>query len=173
MNVIYRPASPEDALSISVLATQIFLDTYATGGMRADLAQEALGIYNVPQLATRIASLPPQFIVAECNAHLVAFTEIVIADAAPLPALSGGLECKKLYVQRHFKRMGIGQQLLQHAEASAKQSTAPCVWLTAYIKNYDAINFYEAMGYVDVARVPYVFEGNSYENIVFSKIICL
>ena len=40
-----RPAQREDALCISGLATQVFLDTYATDGMRSDLAEEALSVY--------------------------------------------------------------------------------------------------------------------------------
>jgi hypothetical protein len=36
----YRLALPSDALCLSVLATQVFLDTYATQGIRPAIARE-------------------------------------------------------------------------------------------------------------------------------------
>ncbi len=167
----FRPATIADALSISVLAMQVFLDTYATDGMRADLAREALGIYDTNVLSKTIASVPTSFIVADRNTHLVGFTELAHTADAPLSILANGLECKKLYVQRHFKRMGIGQELLHNAEQIATASSASCVWLTAYIANATAIRFYEAMGYKDIGRTDYCFEGVAYENIIFAKIL--
>ena len=171
MTLIYRPATPEDALSISVLAMQVFLDTYALNGMRTDLAREALGLYQADDLRTNIAlgTSPHQFIVAERDGYLLGFTALEHGAVAPQPELSIGLKCNKLYVQRHFKRLGIGQQLLRHAELVAAQSQASCVWLTAWIHNTAAITFYEAMGYADVGRTLYYFEGIGHENIVFSK----
>lgn len=32
----FRRATPDDALCLSVLATQVFLDTYATGGVSVE-----------------------------------------------------------------------------------------------------------------------------------------
>ena len=169
MTVILRPATPEDALSLRVLAMQVFLDTYAADGMRADLAREALGLYDANAPAATIAASPARFTVAERDAHLVGFTELERNATAPLPILNDGLECQRLYIQRYFKRMGIGQQLLHNAELAAAQSSAPCVWLKAWIGNANAIKFYEAMGYVDAGRTQYYFEGVGYENIIFYK----
>lgn len=45
-NFTYRPAVPSDALTLSALATQVFFDTYATDGIDADLATEALNVYS-------------------------------------------------------------------------------------------------------------------------------
>ena len=64
MTVILRPATPEDALSLRVLAMQVFLDTYAADGMRADLAREALGLYDANAPAATIAASPARFTVA-------------------------------------------------------------------------------------------------------------
>lgn len=172
MTVILRLATPEDALSISVLAMQVFLDTYAADGMRADLAREALGMYDANALATTIAASPARITVAEHNAHLVGFTEVersVTASLAPLPKLVDGLECHRLYIQRYFKGMGIGRQLLHNAELAAAQSHSPCVWLKAWIGNAAAIKFYEKMEYVDAGRTQYFFEGVGHENIIFYK----
>ena len=41
-----RVAQPTDAVCIAALATQVFLDTYATDGLRPDLAREAFAVYS-------------------------------------------------------------------------------------------------------------------------------
>ena len=43
-DVEYRNGTPDDALCISVLAMQVFLDTYAIDGLRNDIAREALAV---------------------------------------------------------------------------------------------------------------------------------
>jgi diamine N-acetyltransferase len=169
--IIYRPATIDDALSIRLLAIQVFLDTYATNGLRANLAREALGLYDADDIAATITTSPTQFIVAELDGYLVGFTEIALTTDVPQPRLMNGLECKRLYIQRHFKRMGIGQQLLHNAELVAAQSSASSIWLKTWINNTAAIRFYQAIGYADVGRTPYCFEGAAFENIIFHKAI--
>ena len=40
--IVIRRGRENDALCVSVLATQVFLETYAGGGIRPDLAREVL-----------------------------------------------------------------------------------------------------------------------------------
>lgn len=47
----FRSATPDDAVTISALAVQVFLDTYATDGVRPDLAHEALAVCSVEAFA--------------------------------------------------------------------------------------------------------------------------
>lgn len=47
-----RPATQEDALCLSVLATQVFLDTYATTGIRPAIAKEVLHTFSVSAFAS-------------------------------------------------------------------------------------------------------------------------
>ena len=44
--IVFRRGREGDALCVSVLATQVFLDTYAEGGIRPDLAREVLTGYS-------------------------------------------------------------------------------------------------------------------------------
>ena len=59
--VATRSGTPEDALCLGVLATQVFLDTYATNGIRSDLAREALSVYSQETFAARLADPNSRF----------------------------------------------------------------------------------------------------------------
>jgi GNAT superfamily N-acetyltransferase len=76
-----------------------------------------------------------------------------------------------LYVQRPSQRAGIGAALLAQAEAHAKVSGAPLLWLAAWLGNTNAHAFYLAHGYEDVGTTSYVFEGQTYENRIYVKVL--
>jgi GNAT superfamily N-acetyltransferase len=147
----------------------VVLDTYATTGLRPDLAREALSNYNPTVFEARIRDSSNHFLLAERAGHLVAFSECSLSSESPIPSVSAGVELVRLYVQRHSQRVGIGAALLARAEAHAKVSGAPSVWLTAWLGNTNARAFYLAQGYKDVGTTSYVFEGRAYENRIYSK----
>ncbi|MFN3305009.1 MAG: hypothetical protein ACK44A_15010, partial [Roseateles sp.] len=60
-----RPARPDDVTAIAALAIQVFLDTYASAGIRPDLAREALRDYGVDAFAPRLREPRRRFLLAE------------------------------------------------------------------------------------------------------------
>lgn len=166
--VIYRPGHAADALCIGVLATHVFLDTYATKGVRPDLAREALSACSPDAFAARLADPARRFLLAESEGYLVAFTEIALNSACPVPDPSP-VEVVRLYVHPGFQRRGIGAALLVRADVIAAQQEASAVWLTAWVGNARALAFYRAVGYEDIGTTSYVIEGQHYENRVLRK----
>jgi diamine N-acetyltransferase len=165
----FRVANPDDALCVGVLAMQVFLDTYATDGLRPDLARETLANYSPAIFEARIRDASNRFVVAERHGHLIAFSECCQSSQPPIPSLSIGTELVRLYVQRRSQRLGVGAALLAEAEAHARQSGAPVLWLTAWVGNTNARAFYEAQGYEDVGESGHEIEGQVYANRVYSK----
>lgn len=166
--ITYRRATSEDALCIGVLAAQVFLDTYAPHGIRPDLAREALACYSPEVMAQHLDDPNTHFILAESNGHLVAFLELALNRQCPVPS-EATAEIFRLYVQRNFHRMGIGQTLSAQADRIALEHGHTAMWLTAWAGNTLALVFYPRIGYVDTGRTDYVIEGQRYENRVFIK----
>ena len=168
-DVEYRSGIAEDALRISVLAMQVFLDTYATDGLRDDLAREALSVYSPDVFAEKLAQPATHFLLAEKSGHLLGFAEVTMDSVPPDASITQGAELVRLYVQRSFKRMRIGGTLLKQAAALAVAESANCLWLTAWSGNAPALLFYAASDYRDVGATDYVFEGRAHENRIFVK----
>lgn len=171
--VEYRPAGPDDALCIAVLAMQVFLDTYTFDGMRADLARETLEIYAPEAFIQRLQNPATHFILAERAGHLIAFAELTLDRVPPHEAKPGAAELVRLYVQRYFKRMGLGSELLSRAEALARSRGASSLWLTTWSGNTAARAFYPTQGYRDIGVTSYTIQGQSYENRAFAKSLVL
>jgi GNAT superfamily N-acetyltransferase len=164
-----RPATAADALCISVLATQVFLETYATDGIRPSLAREVLSQLSAPPVSALLAAPDTRFIVAERAGHMIGLAQLTLESAHERVAARPASELNRLYVHARFTGTGVGKALLGETEAVAAAAGAITLWLTAWAENRRALDFYARRGYADLGATPYVFEGERYENRVFAK----
>lgn len=169
----FRQATPADALCVGVLAMQVYLDTYATQGIRPDLARDVLAGYGPEAYARRLASSDVCCVLAERAGHLIGLAELKLNSPCVVDAVHGPVELDRLYLQQPFQHQGIGAALLQRAEqvAARHQAQHPTqgLWLTAWSGNARALAFYPRQGYADVGRAQHWIEGQAYENVVFFK----
>jgi len=167
--ITFRPARSDDALCLGVLSTQVFLQTYASHGIRPALAREVLAHHSVAFYEGLLADPGKTILVAECAGHMVALS-LVDNDARPegRPDVPGA-KLEHLYVQEPFAGRGIGRDLLRHAEKAAAARGAEGMWLTAWVGNARALSFYPHCGYDDLGEVTFTFEGESHANRLFGK----
>ncbi|WP_297836855.1 GNAT family N-acetyltransferase [Pseudomonas sp.] len=168
-DVSFRLATEEDALCIGALGTQVWLDTYATGGIRPSLAREVIKHFSLDGVASTLAKPDTALLLAERQDHLVAFAQLRYdAEHSVLPDRSA-VELERLYVQEAFTGRGIGKRLLLEVETLVGPHGANTIWLNAWVGNRRALGFYTAQGYEDIGSDWYSFDGESHENRVFAK----
>ncbi len=166
-----RRGVPTDAICIGLLSMQVFLDTYATEGVRPGLAREALSEYSPAQFEQRLRDENRSFILAEAGEGLLGFAEVNTKPSPPPTQAStrNGPELVRLYVQPSAQRAGLGRWLLRESELMCEESGSEIFWLTVWSGNTRALAFYRALGYVDMGTSTYTFQGNSYENRVMIR----
>ncbi|HEY8880099.1 MAG TPA: GNAT family N-acetyltransferase [Roseateles sp.] len=169
MDTTLRPGTPDDAVTISALAIQVFLDTYTVQGIRPDMAREALREYAAEAFDARLREPGRRFVLAERETALLGFAEVRLA-AQPAPAGDiAGAELIRLYVQPAAQGLGVGRRLIRAAEALAAEARMDALWLTAFDGNHRALAFYAREGYADIGATTYSFEGNTYGNRVLAR----
>ena len=169
LDVIFRNAVVDDALCIGLLGMQVFLDTYATKGIREAIAQEALDSFS-PQIIKELIIKPDNlFVTAKINGHLVGFAHITTKTSHTLIPDPNAAELKRLYIQERFTGYGIGWKLLQFAEEQARLHKVQQLWASAWVANQRAIGFYPKQGYSYIGSPTYTFQGETHENRLFSK----
>ncbi len=166
-----RAARPDDALSLSVLAMQVFLDTYATQGVRPAIAREVLTSYSERVFRNAIASDDERVCVAEADGHLIGFAQVMPGAGHALAPPGAPAELRRLYVQQPFAGRGVGTRLLGEAEGIAAQAGASVLWLTAWVHNHRARDFYRHRGYEDRGLTAFTFEGETHDNRLYAKAI--
>ena len=165
----FRPATGDDALCISVLAAQVFVDTYATLGIREAIARHVTEELSVSTMAASIANSYHRFIVAEVANHLVGFVQLKLHAENTAVSSHNAVEVVRLYVLERFASSGVGTSLLARAEALAAAQGAQHTWLTAWAGNARALAFYPRRGYAECGPTTYVFQGENIENRLFVK----
>lgn len=169
MNTMLRQAVPDDALVIGVLGTQVFLDTYATSGIRPLLAREVGEHFSTEAIAARLAEPDTRFLLAEREGHLVGFVQLGLAARHELVQAGPAVEVQRIYVQARFNGQGIGKALVAGAEHQARAAGAVALWLTAWVGNAHALAWYRRQGWRELGSTDYVFEGERFENRVFER----
>jgi GNAT superfamily N-acetyltransferase len=168
-DILYRPATAGDALCLGVLATQVFLDTYAPAGIRPAVAREALAHCSVAEYERLLADTGVTILVAERDGHLAGFAQVDNDRGHALVPEAAAAELRRLYVQEPFTGRGVGRDLLRQAEKAAAARGAQALWLTAYVGNARALAFYPRCGYADLGATVFSFEGEDHANRLFAK----
>ncbi len=166
MQADLRLALPDDAATIGVLATQVFLDTYAPNGIRPVLAAEVLERFSVAAVAQLLARPATVFIVAEVAGHMVGFVQLTRGATHQAIGPGSAVELDRLYVLPRFNGRGIGTGLLQRARAWSTAQGAVTLWLTAWVGNHHALAYYARRGFEDVGATTYTFQDEDFENRV-------
>ncbi len=165
----YRLATADDALCIGALGTQVWLDTYATEGIRPALANVVLEHFSPHAVSVTLSQADVSVVVAERAGHLVGFAQIRLGVDHPHTNAEASAELERLYVQERFTGQGIGGALLTQSEDLACERGARVLWLTAWVRNTRALAFYPRQGYEDTGSTFYCFNNEHFENRLFSK----
>lgn len=165
---IYHRATTTDAQTLSTLATQVFLDTYATQGINGALAREAATVYSSDVFERRLRDADVELLLVTSGGYTVGFVDIAFATRCPVPGVRGA-EVFRLYVQRPFLRRGLGRKLMARAEESARARGQDTLWLTAWAGNHGALAFYQSLGFRDIGTTEYVIDGLGHENRVLCR----
>lgn len=166
-----RSARPEDALCLSVLAIQVFLDTYATDGIRPSLAREVLSSYSQAIFNEAIADSQTRLVVAQRAGHLVGFAQVTLLACHQLAPSGVQAELLRLYVQEPLTGIRVGTRPLAEAERLAALTGSTVIWLSPWAQNHRALAFYARRGYQDFGLTHFTFEAESYENRVLAKLL--
>lgn len=168
-DVSIREAQRSDTLCLSVLAMQVFLDTYATQGVRVALAREVLATFAEARFYEALSDPSNRILIAERDQHLIGFAHVCFGARQALAPGKAQSELLRLYVQEPFTSRGVGTRLLGAAEEVAAGMGTDVLWLTPWVYNNRAIAFYGRRGYADHGLTYFLFEGESHENRVLAK----
>ncbi|MFN7665836.1 MAG: GNAT family N-acetyltransferase [Inhella sp.] len=167
-----RAATLADALPLSVLATQVWLDTYCTEGVDDSLAREVRHSCGPEAFEARLREPQRHHLLAErAGGRLQAFVELLPEQAPPLAGLSQGVEVVRLYVQPSAQGQGLGARMLGAAADWAQAQHQAGLWLTVWSGNARARRFYARQGWVDRGPTLLGFEGRSYTNHVLERVL--
>lgn len=162
---IIRAAQATDANCLAVLATQVWLHTYATEGISREIAEYTLAQLTPEKYLSVLADPSSNVWVVECGGNLVGLAVVKFGVACPASGRSS-TELQTLYVQEHFVGQGVGSLLLQTAEERACSQARTALWLTVNVHNSNALAFYQRRGYCQIGTSYFALGESQHENHV-------
>jgi ribosomal protein S18 acetylase RimI-like enzyme len=161
-----RVGRSDDASRLAILATQVWLHTYATDGISSDIADYVLQEFTPEKYLRTLNDPTRRVFVAQIGANLVGLAVVKFSTDCPEDK-HASTELQTLYVQEHFIGHGVGKLLLRAAEAGARQQQANAMlWLTVNAKNTRAAAFYAHQGYTKVGTTYFTLGEGRHENHV-------
>ncbi len=156
MSIIIRTAKYEDAGNIAALGQCVWIDTYATEGVRESLSKYVIAQFAPDSIRDLLAS--KKVIVAEVAGHLVGYVVLNAGTAAT--------EIDNLYVLPRFQRRGIGRTIIAHISKEYSH-----LWLSCWEQNQNALGFYTSIGFVEDGESFFDLDGELYRNIILTRSI--
>ena len=153
LNVLLRSSRPTDASAL----TSILYDTFESTWLPIITPAAAKAYRDEDRPTAYVARRGMLFWVAECNRDVVGFIDWE------------GDFINALHVRDSHARRGIGQQLLDHAEAGIANAGFPAVRLETDIFNIRSRSFYTARGYREADRYPDTEWNSDLTTLLFVK----
>lgn len=163
MNV--REIEVRDCENLTALSIYVWLDTYAKDGVREEISKFVLSTFTKQNFKEVVTSSAKRGFVVTLSKHIIG-TAIVNLDSHYDQDVKYGYEIETLYVHPGFQRRGVGALLLGNLRDSVGEKS----WLTTWVHNYGAINFYKKNGYNIVGEVEFKLMSESHMNHVFSNV---
>jgi len=158
-----RNANQSDCLNLAALSLQVWLHTYATSGLRAQISQYALSTFTERRYSELLKQSSHDIGVYEEDDRLLGLV-VVDLDSTFNGKPETGYEVVNLYVSQHAQGRGIGSKLLKEIE---RLHGLP-FWLSTWVKNEGAIEFYKKLGFRIIGELNFNLEGELHRNYVLS-----
>jgi len=140
-------AGPGDVSEVQEIAWQTFYETFYDTNTRANLENYLHAHFNHGRIGEELGNPSSSFFVARINGQVAGYLKVNTGDAQTETMEAGGFEIQRIYVRRCWYGQKVGQALLDHALAMARQKRSAFVWLGVWEKNQRAIRFYQKNGF--------------------------
>lgn len=154
-----RKATLDDASNIAALSALVWLYTYSLDGIRNEISEYALETFTAEHIEKSLAQ--DNYHVLIQDEHIVGF---VAVDLNATSEQAQGYEIKTLYIHPRFHRLGLGRKLLDYVKTTYGAS----FWLTTWVGNAPALEFYFRYGFKDVGTTYFQLSDEQHENRVLA-----
>ncbi|KAF7781663.1 hypothetical protein PRUB_b0962 [Pseudoalteromonas rubra] len=158
--LMIRSATVQDCQKLAQLSAEVWLDTYATDGIRSEYLEYVNSTFTVSYFQSLLEQEDHRLFVGERSGLLQGYIQLNLASHYQTP--HNGYEIDKLYVHKSCQGTGVGRALLRH---TARQFGTP-IWLYTWTENA-ANQFYHRLGAKQIGTLSFEAFGNTINNNVY------
>ncbi|TMP39671.1 GNAT family N-acetyltransferase [Pseudoalteromonas rubra] len=159
-NYEIRHAKNQDCRSLALLASRVWLDTYARDEVKADCTEYANSTFTTDYFRALLERPDYRLLVSDQAGVLQGF--VLVNLTAHYQSPDNGYEVEKLYIDKPFQGAGLGRALLNQV---AQQFGKP-MWLYTWTENA-ANQFYRRLGAQQIGTLSFEAFGSTINNNVY------
>ncbi|MBK9155710.1 MAG: GNAT family N-acetyltransferase [Chloracidobacterium sp.] len=164
-----RQATIDDCLLVSALATVTFYEAYFEQDTPADLANYLYESFSVEQVTAELSDPGTTFFIAFRDGKAVGYAKLLDGSTADGVEGDRPVELKRIYLVERVWGTGIGERLLAHCEASARELGHDVLWLGVWQENRRGQSFYGKHGFRKVGTITFPYGDSVGTNDVMMK----
>ncbi|MCC2616281.1 GNAT family N-acetyltransferase [Aestuariibacter halophilus] len=155
-----RAATSHDCANIALLGLCVWIDTYATDGIKTAYTRHVLDTFTEHRYQALLNDPHYHLLVSEQEGILQGYVLINLASHYQHP--DNGFEIDTLYVDKRHAGLGIGRQLLEAVQGRFGDR----YWLYTWTQNA-ANGFYQHLGLKPCGQIDFEFDGVTITNTVY------
>ena len=169
MTATYRDATPADAATLDRIFDTSFCDTFAHLYRPEDL-KTFLSSFGVADWEAQLNDPAFACRIAEVDGEPVGYVKLGPLKL-PVEADGPALLLDQLYILKEHHGAGIAHGLMDWALEEAARRGAHQLFLTVYVENHRALNFYDRYGFEPVGRYDFMVGNHADEDIIMRKLL--
>jgi diamine N-acetyltransferase len=171
VNIEVRNASYPDARLLSVLAATTFYEAYFEQDAPHDLATYIGESFDLDVIKSQLNDPDSTFLIVFLDEKAVGYARLIAGSRHPSIATNRTIELKRIYILERVWRKGVGEKLLEHCMAIARQFGNDSIWLGVWERNERARRFYEKQGFVKTGTLEFPYGDSVGINDVMEKML--
>ncbi|EAX95284.1 acetyltransferase, GNAT family protein [Trichomonas vaginalis G3] len=164
-----RPCTLSDIPALQKISRATFKDTFMDSNTEEDMAKFLDDAYNIPKLTREMNNKNSQFYFGLLDGEVAGYLKVNMENAQSEAKPLNYLEIERLYIDKKFKRRGLGKILMNYAETIAKIYRKDHAWLGVWEHNNNALAFYKSMGYNKVGAHTFVVGTDAQTDLIYEK----
>jgi diamine N-acetyltransferase len=164
------PIKKEDVNVYQALCNSTFYDTfYDLNENKEDYFSYVNSAFEIKKLEHELSNEHSHHFWIKDDNMPVAFMKINESVNFTEPLEDDSLEIQRIYVDRTYKGIGLGKQLVGFAERMANERNKEFIWLGVWEKNLPAILFYEKIGFYKFSEHEFLFGTDKQTDYLYKK----
>lgn len=166
--MLIRTARPDDAARIAALLSAVWVGTYATEGVTAEIAAYVLAEFTPERVAAGLGHAGRHAWIAEEGEGVLGYVDVQLNQTTVRVDAARQAEVLHLYVHERHTGRGTGTRLLEAATEHAFAHGCEAVWLSVWERNERALHFYARRGWDSRGLMTFRLGDSDHANHVYA-----
>jgi ribosomal protein S18 acetylase RimI-like enzyme len=157
--ITFRVATPEDTPMLAALSARSFREAYQAVWEDPGLSDYISRAFTPEQIRAELTDPNATFILLSRDGQPAGYAKLRRGHNPPDLDGAAAVQIQRFYLLSALYGRGLGDHLMEHCLAVARQGGFATVWLAVWPENTRAVKFYQRWGFAVTGSYPF-YHGN-------------